>query len=446
MKAAKLTSLITLCLSLLALSCTTKSKEVSAPGNGTASSVFTGKINYDDYFTQERLRIDLALAGNSQEQRAYLLGLARESQWVGSPDGLVDPFGYGEYYFEAFIGENVVFSRGFNPLFQEWRSTEQARQVDIAMNQTLWMPFPKDSVRIVLYGRNATSKRLEPFFECTVDPQDKQIAHTPLQMPESLLYNGDPVNKLDLLFIAEGYTADQMDKFKADAQRFTDYLFQYEPYRSRKNDFNIWYLETPSEEEGVDIPQQDQWRNTLCQSSFYTFYVDRYLTVQDHRRIAEAVAATPFDALFIIANETKYGGGGFFNSYSLGTSDNKLSNEVFIHEFGHGFAGLADEYYDAETGYDDDYYPSNVEPWEPNITNLVNFDSKWKDMIAEGTPVPTPNDSAYAAVTGLFEGGGYQSHGIYRPVLECRMKNNTAPAFCPVCQRAIDRMIDFYTR
>lgn len=446
MKAHNLTILAAICTLFSITSCISKSSCSHQPGNGTASSVSDEKVSYDDYFTGERLRIDLALAGNSREQSAYLLGLSRESGWVGSPEALIDPFGYGEYYFEAFSGENVIFSRGFNPLFQEWRATEQAKTVDMAMNQTIWMPFPKDSIRLVLYSRNAEDSRLEPFFECSIDPKDKQISYTPLQMPESLLYSGDPAHKLDLLFIAEGYTKDQMDKFRADAQRFTDYLFEYEPYRSRKADFNVWYLNTASEEEGVDIPQQDQWRNTLCQSSFYTFYVDRYLTIQDHQRIADAVAATPFDALFVIANETKYGGGGFYNSYSLGTSDNRLSCEVFIHEFGHGFAGLADEYYDSETAYDDDYYPAAVEPWEPNITNLVNFESKWKDMIAEGTPIPTPNDSAYAGITGLFEGAGYQTHGMYRPVFECRMLNNTAPAFCPVCQRAISRMIDFYTR
>lgn len=446
MKAHNLTILAAICTLFSITSCISKSSCSHQPRNGTASSVSDGKVSYDEYFTGERLRIDLALAGNSREQSAYLLGLSRESGWVGSPEGLIDPFGYGEYYFEAFSGENVIFSRGFNPLFQEWRATEQAKTVDMAMNQTIWMPFPKDSIRLVLYSRNAEDSRLEPFFECSIDPKDKQISYTPLQMPESLLYSGDPAHKLDLLFIAEGYTKDQMDKFRADAQRFTDYLFEYEPYRSRKEDFNVWYLNTASEEEGVDIPQQDQWRNTLCQSSFYTFYVDRYLTIQDHQRIADAVAATPFDALFVIANETKYGGGGFYNSYSLGTSDNRLSCEVFIHEFGHGFAGLADEYYDSETAYDDDYYPAAVEPWEPNITNLVNFESKWKDMIAEGTPIPTPNDSAYAGITGLFEGAGYQPHGMYRPVFECRMLNNTAPAFCPVCQRAISRMIDFYTR
>ena len=446
MKAHNLTILAAICTLFSITSCISKSSCSHQPGNGTASSVSDGKVSYDDYFTGERLRIDLALAGNSREQSAYLLGLSRESGWVGSPEGLIDPFGYGEYYFEAFSGENVIFSRGFNPLFQEWRATEQAKTVDMAMNQTIWMPFPKDSIRLVLYSRNAEDSRLEPFFECSIDPKDKQISYTPLQMPESILYSGDPAHKLDLLFIAEGYTKDQMDKFRADAQRFTDYLFEYEPYRSRKEDFNVWYLNTASEEEGVDIPQQDQWRNTLCQSSFYTFYVDRYLTIQDHQRIADAVATTPFDALFVIANETKYGGGGFYNSYSLGTSDNRLSCEVFIHEFGHGFAGLADEYYDSETAYDDDYYPAAVEPWEPNITNLVNFASKWKDMIAEGTPIPTPNDSTYAGITGLFEGAGYQTHGMYRPVFECRMLNNTAPAFCPVCQRAISRMIDFYTR
>lgn len=431
---------------VLAVSCRQKTA-VNAPDhwNGTYTSVASEKPDYDSYFTGERLRIDLVLTGNDHEQSAFLTGMSREAGWAGPKDALLDPFGYGEYYYELLSGDKVIFSRGLCPLFQEWRSTAQAKTVDMAMTQTVWMPFPKDSVHFVLYSRDRR-KQFVPLFQCDIDPTDKLISYTPLEMPLAILHNGDVADKVDLLFIAEGYTVDRMDKFIADAARFTDYLFTFEPYASRKSDFNVWALQTPSLESGVDIPQDDMWRQTLCQSGFYTFYIDRYLTVQDHTAIARAVAATPFDALFVIANETKYGGGGFYNSYAMGTSDNERSNQVFIHEFGHSFAGLADEYYDSEVAYDDDYYPAGVEPWEPNITSMVGFASKWQDMLPEGTPVPTPDDKAHYGQIGVFEGAGYQSHGLYRPFSECRMLNNTAPAFCPVCQRAIERMIDFYCR
>jgi len=415
--------------------------------NGTASSTFTGKVDYDKYFTGERLRIDFVFAGGKEEQKAYLQQLHREASWAGSPNGLVDPFGYGEYYFEAFSGDQVIFSKGFSTWFQEWRSTAQASKVQMAFNQCMWMPYPKDVIKIVLYERKKATGRYEPFFSCEIDPSDKLITHqkendfrlVPLQ------YKGDSDHKLDLLFAAEGFTADKMDKLHADANRFMEYLFTFEPYASRRDDFNVWLLESVSQEGGVDKPHWDKWVNTALDAGFYTFYIDRYLTISDHKKIASMVSGAPFDALFILADETKYGGGGIFNSYAMGTVDDRQSEIVFIHEFGHSFAGLADEYYTSEVAYED-YYPASCEPWEPNITNLVDFDSKWKDMVDASLPVPAPNDPAYAGRVGLFEGAGYMAKGCYRPYFECRMLNNTAPSFCPVCQRAINRMIDFYVK
>ena len=370
---------------------------------------------------------------------------SKTARTVESAAKLIDPFDYGEYRYRAFTPDGqLIFSRGLSPLFPEWRSTEQANKVDMAMTQTIWMPFPKDSIHLSIEARNSRTKVFETLLEFDVNPEDKLIARTPLIMPEAIQENGPMKDKVDLLFVPEGYSAEEMDLFREKARQFTEYLFQYEPYCDRREDFNIWMTVCPSQESGVDIPHHDIWRNTLCQSGFYTFYIDRYLTIQDHTALARAVASAPFDALFVIANDTKYGGGGFYNSYAMGTSDHRLSHEVFIHEFGHSFAGLADEYYDSEVAYSNDYYPNGIEPWEPNITNMTEFESKWKDMIAPETVTPTPNDSSYMNVVGLFEGAGYQTYGLYRPYFECRMKNNTASNFCPVCQRAISRMIDFY--
>jgi len=400
---------------------------------------------YETYFTDSRLRIDLTLAGNSSEQHAYLDGLACEAMWAGTHNDMLDPFGYGEYRYRAFAKDGtLIFERGLCPLFQEWRTTDEATRVDRSMPQTVWMPFPKDSIRVLVEARNSRTKVFEPLLEFGIDPQDKLIQQVPLSMPDTLQYAGPIREKVDILFVPEGYTASELDQFRAHATRFMEYLFQYEPYKSRRRDFNLWLLDIPSQESGVDIPHHDVWRNTLCQSGFYTFYIDRYLTIQDHSTLARAVAGAPFDALFIIANDEKYGGGGFYNSYAMGTASHKLSNEVFIHEFGHSFAGLGDEYYDSEVAYSSDYYPAGIEPWEPNITTLVDFSSKWQDMLDSNDILP--NDSTQMNKLGLFEGAGYQTYGIYRPYFECRMKNNTAPAFCPVCQRAISRMIDFYTR
>ncbi len=145
---------------------------------------------------------------------------------------------------------------------------------------------------------------------------------------------------------------------------------------------------------------------------------------------------------FVLVNSDVYGGGGMYNFYAIGTADNEQTIQVFVHEFGHSFAGLADEYFYTETGYDD-FYDIRFEPWEPNITTLVDFDKKWKDLLAAGTPVPTPLDTSYSEGIGVFEGGGYLSKGIYRPMNHCMMRD--LKPFCPVCRRAVLRMVDFWS-
>ena len=134
-------------------------------------------------------------------------------------------------------------------------------------------------------------------------------------------------------------------------------------------------------ESGTDIPGERVYVNTVLNSSFYTFGTDRYLTTQDIKSVNDYAAVAPHDNIIVLINSNKYGGGGVYNYYSGTTAGHPLSPKVFIHEFGHGFAGLADEYYSSDVAYDE-FYPLNVEPWEPNITTMVNFDSKWKKLIA----------------------------------------------------------------
>ena len=365
---------------------------------------------YDKYFTDDRLRIDFILAGDAQAQHAYVAGLRKECAWAGSHASLIDPFRYGEYMFEAWSGETLIYSKGFSTLFQEWRTTAEAREVSKAYTQAVWMPFPKEDIRITLSERVKATGEFREIFSCSVDPEDALISSeaAPDYTVTPLLTSGDMEHKVDLLFVAEGYTADQMDK-----------------------------VDVISPEQGTDIPNQDIWKHTALNSHFYTFYIDRYLTITDHKSIADNVAGAPFDALFIVVNEEKYGGGGIYNSYALGTAGNEQSYQVFIHEFGHSFAGLGDEYYTSEVAYEN-FYNLKTEPWEPNITTLVNFDSKWKDMIDSG--------KWSEEQVGIYEGGGYMAKGVYRPRNDCRMHTNSAPDFCPVCQRAISRMIDFYCR
>ena len=395
-------------------------------------------VEYDEYFTTERLRVDFILAGDRDSQQAFLADLKKECEWAGSHGSLIDPFRYGEYMFEAWDGERLVYSKGFSALFLEWRTTAQAEEVSKAFTQSVWMPFPRKPLRITLSERVKATGEFRQMFSCMVDPEDALIKRNPASGAETttLLRSGDMEDKVDLLFVAEGYTADEMDKFHADCRRLMDSLFTMEPYKSRKDDFNISALDVVSAGSGTDIPHKGIWKDTAMESHYYTFYIDRYLTLPDHTAIADNVSGALFDALYVVVNDSGYGGGGIYNSYGMGTSDNALADKLFIHEFGHSFAGLGDEYYDDSVAYQD-MYNLKTEPWEPNITTLVDFGSKWKDMLDSGE---------YDGLIGIYEGGGYTAKGIYRPREDCRMRTNVSGDFCPVCRRAINRMIDYYTK
>jgi len=404
--------------------------------------------DYNKYFTPERLRIDVVFAGDASSQSVYLNALHLERYWSGSRVTLNDPFNYGEYQYRVInkTGE-VIFSKGFSSLFQEWRTTAQAKECKRAFECSYWIPFPKERVEVAFYEREKKSGEFREMGRFPVDPADRQINREIQNSYEidTILYNGVSENKVDLVFIAEGYTAQEMEKFSRDAKRFAGYLFDIEPYKSRRGDFNIWAVLSESQDSGTDIPHQDIWRRTAISSSFYTFSIDRYLTAPNQKIVASAASNSNCDALYVIVNTEKYGGGGIFNFYGLSMSDHKHSAQVFVHEFGHSFAGLGDEYYASEVAYEE-FYNLKIEPWEPNITTMVNFAGKWRDMISAEVPQPTPNDPAYKNVTGLFEGGGYMAKGIFRPYLDCRMKTNTAEGFCPVCRRAINLMIDYYSK
>ena len=407
------------------------------------------EVNYESYFTPERLRIDLTFAGDAKSQNIFLEGLKKEAAWSGSKTNLNDTFNYGEYYLELFsTKENKrIYSKGFNTLFQEWRTIEEAKHRAKAFNSSYVVPFPKETVQLVISERVKATGKFKEIYRTDIDPTHKSI-NCDIEnnfKTEKILYNGETQHKVDILFIAEGYTVEEMDKFRADAAKFTKYLFEIEPYKSRKADFNIWACESISKESGTDIPHQDIWKNTVASSNFYTFESDRYLTAPNHKQVAQIASNSPYDAIYVIVNTSKYGGGGIYNFYGLSMSNHPTESMVFVHEFGHSFAGLADEYYDSSTSYED-FYNLKVEPWEPNITTLVDFEKKWKDMIKPSTPKPTPNKKRFAKKVGLFEGGGYMAKGIYRPTLDCRMKTNTADGFCPICTKAINDMIDFYVK
>jgi hypothetical protein len=387
-------------------------------------------------------------AGNSQKTLVYPVAIKEEPFYGGSKVNLTDTFGYGNFKYEVFdtSDSTLIYSRGFSTLFQEWQTTAEAKSIDRSFYEVATMPFPKNKVKLVLSMREKSGS-FTRLYETAIDPANYFIRkEEPVKAAITKINDaGDPSTCVDLAFLAEGYKADEMEKFRSDAKKMSDVLFKEQPYSEFRNKINIWAVESVSQESGTDIPGEGIYVNTAMNFSFYTFDIDRYLTSQDIKSINDYAAGVPHDVIVVLINSTKYGGGGVYNYYTGTTVGHPLSPKVFIHELGHGFAGLADEYYSSEVAYED-FYPLNVEPWEPNITTKVDFDSKWKKLIAKDTPVPTPNEEKYKDVTGLFEGGGYMAKGIYRPELDCRMKSNGSKGYCSVCREAVKRMIEYYLK
>jgi len=407
-----------------------------------------GQVMFDDYFIDKTLRFDFMLAGDHDTTFAYPMEMKEEPFYAGSLNNLVDPFHYGNLRYEIYdmASGKLIYSRGYGSLFQEWQTTAEAKKIRRSFYEVATFPFPKNNVRFVLkkYMKDGSLLKV---YETLIDPDDYFIRKEPVIGTEFKKVSGDrnPHDAVDLVFVAEGYTAEEMEKFHADVERLAGILFENAPFKDYKEEINIWAVDAASDESGTDIPGEGIYRKTALNSSFYTFDLARYLTTFDIKSVRDYAAVVPYDNIIVLINSERYGGGGMYNYYSGTTSDHHLTPQVFTHEFGHGFAGLADEYYSSDVAYEE-FYPFSVEPWEPNITTLIDFESKWGDMIAEDTPVPTPPTEEYRDIVGLFEGGGYSAKGIYRPQIDCRMKSNEAEGYCKVCEQAIREMIEFYIK
>lgn len=404
------------------------------------------KSIFGQFFTDKTLRIDYLLAGNNQETTVYLWQLKEEPIWGGPHNNLVDPWNSGNYQFSLYDSASgqLLFRRGFSSLFEEYQGTNEAKEVPRAYPMTATMPYPLKPVRFQIDKRAYTTGEFEPLFTLDIDPRSYFIVHEPIDSCSitPLVDPGDPATQLDIVFLAEGYTMAEMPKFLDDARRISDYFLSVAPFSEYPEKITFWAVESPSAGSGVDIPGKKEYVNTGFNSSFYTFNSDRYLTTPDTWSMRDAAANAPYDQIIILNNSKKYGGGGFYNHYCQSTVDHELSEIVAIHEFGHAFGGLADEYVGG-VNYDG-FYNLNLEPWEPNITTNIDFGSKWKSMIHDTIPLPTPRDSTYIEVVGMFEGGGYMAKGIFSPVMNCRMKDNSAKGFCPVCQQALRQKIRIY--
>lgn len=407
----------------------------------------TAQVNFDDYFVDASLRLDYFHTGNDSLEIYSIDELYAEPYWGGSKNNLIDVFDYGKFKFIV-KDENTgveIYSRTYSTLFSEWLTTEEAKQTTKSFSESVVFPFPKKNVIVEFYSRDRKNK-LHKKFEYKIDPSNYFIRKDrPLKFSSlKILDNGNPSDKVDIVIIPDGYTKADSIKFLKDCERFSNYLFGSSPFKENKTKFNIHAVLAWSEESGTDIPAENIWKSTIANSSFYTFGVERYLMIYDNKTLRHLASNAPYDQIYVLVNTNKYGGGSIYNHYSVCVSDNSNSEYIFVHEFGHGFASLGDEYYTSEVAYSE-FYPLDVEPLDPNLTTLINFDSKWKDLIENGTPVPTPNTKEYRDKIGVFEGGGYSGKGVYRPAYDCTMKSISIDNFCAVCKRAIQRMIDFYS-
>lgn len=424
---------------------------------------------FDTYFEDRTLRLDYILAGTDKTQEIYFEKAYKTTRWAGRKARLAELFlrGNGQIILKDPVTGQTLFAHSFSTLFQEWQATEEATRVKKSFELSLQVPFPKQKVDVIVSLTDSHNKKVAETTH-TINPSDILIQTLDDKgVPYHYIWKGntkgdpDVTGCIDLAIVAEGYTASQMDKFERDCQRAVEALFAHEPFQTLKQRFNVIAVASPSEESGPSVPHEGRWHRTAVGTHYDTFYTDRYLMTESMHRMYDVLSGVPFEHIIVMVNTDIYGGGGIFNQMTISTSDNAAFKPVLVHEFGHGYAGLGDEYY-----YDDQYtsmYPEDTEPWEPNLTTLVDFNSKWADMMPESTKVPTeqipmPEQHSDSFATefpkwlkdvtqrvGVFEGGGYQSKGVYRPAQECRMKVNEVEDFCPVCTRAIVRITDFYT-
>ena len=453
------------------------------PADGTVS--LEGKAMPDRRLSEATLRVDYIFSGTDRESEIAVDELGRIEGWAGRRRRLQElPLrGNGQLCMTEAASGDTLYRTSFSTLFQEWQATEEATRTRRSFENVFLMPMPTVPVNVTVELYDFHNQKVASLTH-PVDPSDILIRPkggfaeddvlrygaaggglSPKGIPARYVrLSGSPSDCIDVVILAEGYTASEAETFYADALTATESLFNHEPYKSLSDRFNILAVAAPSADSGVSVPRKGLWKSTAVGSHFDTFYSDRYLTTLRLKQLHDLLADFPYEHIIILANTDTYGGGGIYNSYTLTTAHHSQFKSVVVHEFGHSFAGLADEYF-----YDDQYsemYFPDTEPWEPNITTLADFASKWQDMLPAGTVLPNgqlvadkPDGLGSRLLNifrgrarrrsiegvGLFEGGGYQSKGVWRGAEDCRMRTNSAPAFCPVCQQAIADIIDFYT-
>lgn len=450
-------------------------------------------VDFDQYFLDKTMRLDYYHMGNATEEHFSLDQIVYDGIWAGSVNQLIDELRLGKYFFEVIDLEsgNVIFSKGYASIYGEWETTPEAKENWGAYHESLRFPWPKDPAKVIVYKRNADYE-FSPVWEQTINRDSWRFSSSkdkPVYETFDVVTNGDPKESVDIVILSEGYTSDEMDKFHKDAEKFANTLLSTEPFASRKELFNIRAVEVPSPSSGVHHPHQDIHKRSAISVRYGAFNSQRYALGFDNKTIRDAAAAVPYENTVLLMNDSIYGGGGIYNLYITAAADNAFYEYLYVHEFGHHFADLADEYYSSATAYE---MGSTVkEPWELNVTAQTDRDKiKWNDLIDDDVPVPTPwnkekfdahskevqaeraclrkakasenqleklfleqrewedhflENIEYAGKVGLYEGAQYHSKGLYRSAPNCIMFTRTT-TFCPACQRAINLVIDSYTK
>jgi hypothetical protein len=467
-------------------------------------------IKFNDYFTDQTMRIDYYHTGDAASEIVTIDQVYRYGTWAGSLNSLPDNFNNGAYYYKIYDAATgkLIFSRGFDSYFKEYQTVDEAiKGIKRTFHESAVIPYPKNKIKFALEKRDKQNK-LNEIFSAEIDPSDLYIIKDAVKDNAVKVYkshfSGNPHEKVDVVILGDGYTLKEQKKFENDLKRFTNVFLNHEPYKSRKDKFNIYGVFKPSEDSGIDEPGANIYKSTPLSTRFYALGSERYILTEDNKSLRDLAAHVPYDAIYIMCNSARYGGGGIYNFYCTFVADNQFSNYIFLHEFGHSFAGLADEYYTSDVAYNDSY-PKELEPVEPNISRLLDKSNlKWKDLVSPGVEVPTSWEkenydkmdyawqkerrelnkhiaelkrnkapqkeidnaqneynkkdklhsdevdkyltaSKYWNKVGAFEGAGYCANGMYRPMLDCLMFSKGSKPFCKVCEQRVIDVIKHFT-
>ncbi len=451
--------------------------------------------SFQTFFSNQTLRVDYYHTGAKGQESFALDQCYAEGEWAGSTTLLIDRLNRGEYQARVFdvATATLVFSRGFSTVFNEWQTTGEAGTMSRTFHESVLIPMPKNKAQFTICRRDKQMNFRE-VFSVVIDPNDPTQINRAKRAPKfkatALMQNGPPATKVDIVILGDGYAEKDLPKLRTDAKHFNEVMFATSPFKERKNDFNVWLIEVISPESGIPKPDKNIWKQSALGTIYNTFGSARYVLTTANKALRDAAGQVPYEVINILINDDRYGGGGIYNQYNttFTTSDQPgqewQRDYVYVHEFGHSFAGLGDEYYSSQVSYEE-FYSKEVEPWEPNVTALLDKENvKWKAFMVAGTPLPTPWEKAeydslatvrakldrlapdyyakreplikrqdeilqktkYAGKVGAFEGSGYEARGLYRPAADCRMFSLSLVDFDPVCRAAIEQVIDSYTK